>query len=185
LRLSPTLSVEPQAGEEYVAGVTSGHQEAIGRRTTWLIQCNRTELPVWDTVWSTGDREIVLARPDYIPHLPTALVNLMGRRRATIELRQDRRWLMTIRLVLPDATGWPRFKKCSKAELYDACGSGLLDRLGEVGLVALGPKQEILGATGRNRDELCAITDDTVSPATIATYVVTRVVPTLSLVGYA
>lgn len=184
MRLSPTLSIEPQTGGEYVTGVTSGRQEAIGRRATWLIRSTVTELPVWDTVWSTGDREIVLARPDYVPQLPNALVNLMGRRRATVELRSDRRWLMTIRLVLPDATGWPRFKKCSRSELYDACGSVLVDRLREVGLVALGPKEEILGATGRNRDELCAITDDSLNPATIATYVVTRVWPTLRQVGY-
>lgn len=183
LLLSPTVTIERQPGEERITGMTSGRQEAVGRRLTWRVKLPMTELPLWDTQWSTGEREIVLARPEYVPPLPAPVINLMGRRRASVARRADRTWVMTVKLVLPDSDGWPRFRKCTADELNDECGAALISRLKQIGLVTLGEKSEVLGATGRNKGELCAVTNDEVGPSTVATYVVTRVVPTLRRVG--
>ncbi len=90
---------------------------------------------------------------------------------------------MTVRLVLPDASGWPRFKSCDIEELAREVGSDHLDRLRSLGVWRIDTKEAILGARGRNRLELCAMLDPDSAYAAPALYVVSRVLPTLRRSG--
>ena len=90
---------------------------------------------------------------------------------------------MTVRLVLPDAGGWPRFKSCTVEELAREVGQEHLDRLTSLGVRRIDTKEAILGAEGRNRLELCAVLDPDSPSAAPALYVVSRVLPTLRRTG--
>src|SRR4051812_10061488 len=90
-----------------VSGASASDQDAVGRRTTvFVFGGGIPDLLMWDTVWSTGERELVLARPDPSPAVPMALANLFGRRRAMVEALPARNAeYMTVRAVVPDTHG--------------------------------------------------------------------------------
>jgi hypothetical protein len=108
----------------------------------------------------------------------------MGRRRSIFnrDPKLDA-YVSTVRIVVPDSDGWPHFRSCDMARLRAECGEVRLSRLAELGIKRIGTKSQILGEEGRARSQLCAITDDVHGPAPSALHVVTRLVPTLKILG--
>ncbi|MBB4917439.1 hypothetical protein [Streptosporangium saharense] len=162
--------------------MTVSNQASVGQQHTWdLVLPDGIRLPVCDTTWAGGERDIVLGVPAGLPELPRELALLLGKRRASVECVADRSMLyMSVYLVMPDAAGWPRFKKkLDFGELFDTCGEELIYGLKEHGVHEIGTKGEALGETGRSRNELCALFASDWEAAPVAT----RVVPTLRLSG--
>lgn len=184
--LGEGLKLENSGQAVTVQWVTVSNQASVGQQRTWdLVLPGGIRLPVHDTTWAGRERDVVLGVPAGLPELPRELALLLGKRRASVERVTGRSVLyMSVYLVMPDAAGWPRFKKkLDFGELFDMCGEELIYGLKEHGVHEIGTKGEILGESGRSRNELCALLASNCEAAPIATYVVTRVVPTLRLTG--
>ncbi|WP_432869266.1 hypothetical protein [Microbispora rosea] len=179
------LKAFPEVSSEVEETTVSGASSTGVRRIWPLILPDGTELPVWDTAWDREGREVVMGVPEEVPEIPRPLERLLGRRRASVESVPRRRMLyMTIYLVFPNLQGWPTFKKkLSREDLLYACGPDMIDGLHDHGLVSIGTKEELLGAEGKSRLELCALLEPDREVAPVATYVVTRVVPILRSSG--
>ena len=171
------------AYQDHIRGNTASGEAAAGLRTTWIVDGTGTQLSIWDTTWSTAEREVVLGRPEPVPAVPLPVAQLMGRRRASVDVGTGGLLFMTVRLVLPDPEGWPRFRRCDITELTEEVGEDQLDRLFALGVRQIDTKASLLGATGRSRTELCASLDPKASAAVPALYLVTRVLPTLRRTG--
>lgn len=181
-RLCSAISMYPE-GRTQVRGSTTSGQVAQGLRRTWVLSGAGPDLPIWDTTWSTGERELVLGSLDPLPELPQSVANLMGRRRATVEDHQAGVLRMTVRLVLPDQDAWPRFKSCSLDQLRGASGSAHIDELGVSGIARIGTKADLLGESGRNRNELVGLMRADLQEAPAVLYAASRVLPVLRVTG--
>jgi hypothetical protein len=180
------VSLELVLGETRVTGATSTGQDSVGRRVSWTMSMpGGPDLPVWETLWATGIREVVLGRGEVLPQLPAALANLIGRRRSQFSWDERVGGLLTaVRLVRPDANQWPRFTSCDFPTLEEECGAGRIELLRQIGVRQIASKSEILGDVGRSRAQLCAVIDESATEAPVAVHLVTRVVPTLIEVGF-
>ena len=186
VELSELVSLTRPTAVESVSGTTASRESAMGRRRIWTLRLSALSLPLWDTVWSTAEREIVLGALSTLPDgMPTALGALIGRRRLTINSGENRDWdTATVRLVLPDATGWPRFQRCTYDELMSqACGERYVGSLSAAGVERLGTKEDLLEETGRSKNELCAFLDRESHEAGPVLFLVSRVVPVARAVG--
>lgn len=182
-QIGPSLRIT-KATAKPVQGETVTERPANGIQTTWRLHIGgHRELPIWIREWDTGERDVVLGRPDRVPPMPAALDALLGKQRASI-LRRGRHTVMIIYLVRPDENNHPRRKKCTLEQLTGAVGDDLVRATRQLGVVDIGTKEQLLGDTGRTRTELCGILNPKSETAPVALYVISRVVPTLKKVGW-
>ncbi|WP_152448051.1 hypothetical protein [Nocardiopsis alkaliphila] len=88
---------------------------------------------------------------------------------------------MTVKTVRPGKDDWPTQTSPSLESLHEICGKELVEAAIAQGIIALGPKVELLGAqdNDRTKNELRALFAPERNIAPIALYAITRVVPTL------
>jgi hypothetical protein len=153
--------------ERHVRGTTCSRGSAEGMRVRWTLTgpaCPPLEF--WDNHWGTHERDICLGRQEVVPRLPRPVVNLLGRRRATVEMVGDKT-VMTLRLVTFDRRDWPHFSQCDRNELEEECGPGAIRRMQSLGVTRIGTKDQDLGRRGRTRSQLCAVLDEGQYPAAV------------------
>jgi len=167
---------------EAVIGRTSSGCDAEGRRWGWQLCVGICEFNIWETKWSTGEHEIVLAREVVQVSMPVSVTNLMARRRANIEKARDFEF-MSVRRVDPDPNHWPRFSNCSEEDLLSLVPKGPMELLSVMGYLGSATRMDGLGATGRNRHQLIAMFRPDSRAAQVGFYVLTRLMPTLRRAG--
>jgi hypothetical protein len=168
----------PLAPDKQVSGNTSTGASAVGKRWIWPLSLPQLNLAIWETLWSTGEREFVLADQEATPVMPLPLVKLMSRRRAGLERRPDFEF-MSARRVDPDSKGWPRYSNCRPEDIDQLLPPSVRRLLLELGLIDVVSRESGLEATGPNRNQLIGRFRPSSSNAVVCFYVLTRVVPTL------
>lgn len=161
-----------------VSGTTSTGAAAVGKRWIWPLRLPQLDLAIWETLWSTGEREFVLADQEATPVMPLPLVKLMSRRRAGLERRPDFEF-MSARRVDPDSKGWPRYSNCRSEDLGQLLPLGVRQVLHDLGLLDVVTRESALEATGPNRNQFIARFRPSTSDAVVCFYVLTRLAPTL------
>ncbi|MER5623054.1 hypothetical protein ABT061_18640 [Streptosporangium sp. NPDC002544] len=169
---------------ESVQGESCSGKRTSGRQTTWNLRVEgHHTLPVWLREWNTGESDVVLGRPSNVPPMPEALSTLLNKRRAGIEQRQ--KTFMSVYLVQPSEQGWPKLqKKLTLDDFHLTVGSELIEAAHSLGIMGIASKEELLGETGRSRNELCGTFGSGAEAAPVALYVISRVVPTLRAVNW-
>lgn len=175
------IETEPSMPDA-VVGRTPSREEAVGRRWTWLISAGGVSLSLWETQWSTGERDVVLADQDLERSTSVLVTKLMSRRRALVE-RHDKFDYMSARRVDPDSEGWPKFSACTVLDLDRLVPPVAAERLGQLGYLGASSRLDVLGATGPNRQQLVAMFSPDARSAAVGFYSLTRVVPTLIKAG--
>lgn len=161
-----------------VSGATSTGATAVGKRWIWPLSLPQLNLAIWETLWSTGEREFVLADQEATPIMPLPLVKLMSRRRAGLERRPDFEF-MSARRVDPDSTGWPRHTNCRREDIDELVPSSAYKILRDLGFLDVVTRESALESTGPNRNQLIGRFQPSSSDGVVCFYVLTRVVPTL------
>jgi hypothetical protein len=161
-----------------VAGQTISRQDSVGNRWSWPVRVGDLDLAVSETLWSTGEREVVLERPATIPALPMVVVNLMGRQRAGIAVGEAFEFI-TVRRVGPGADGRPRRKECRVDDVDELFSPRVRAELHRLGLIAIDTRAQLLGEEGRHRNHLIAAFASDDRQVGVAVYVLTRLMPTL------
>jgi len=183
IELLPSVLYAARPSEaEAVSGRTSSRDEAVGRRWSWELRVGDSEFAVWETVWSTGERELVLASQVMQASTPVSVANLMARRRALIEAGRDIEY-MSARRVDPDADGWPRFSNCSENDLQVLIPQYSRAVLQELGYQGCATRMEVLGVSGPRRDQLLGVFKPGSRSAEVGFYVLTRLAPTFQHAG--
>ena len=175
------LLLEPSAAES-IDGRTPSRQVAVGRRWSWEVEASGVSLSLWETQWSTGEREIVLADQDLGVATPVVLTKLMSRRRALVERRPEFDY-MSARRVDPDSEGWPKFSACTSVDIAQLVPASAAQALSSLGYIGTGSRLHFLDATGPNRLQLIAMFAPEARAAAVGFYSLTRVVPTLVRAG--
>ncbi len=175
------METEPSSVEG-VEGRTPSRQEAVGRRWHWGISATGIPLILWETQWSTGERDLVLGDQDLAHPAPVIVTKLMSRRRALIERRAEFDY-MSARRVDPDLDGWPKFSACSALDIACLVPDEADKRLRALGYMGCASRFDTLGATGPNRQQLVAMFVPDARAAAVGFYALTRVVPTLTKAG--
>lgn len=175
------LETEPSSAES-VDGRTPSREVAVGRRWTWEIAASGISLALWETQWSTGEREVVLADQDLGGSTPVIMTKLMSRRRALVERRPEFDYV-SARRVDPDSEGWPKFSACTPLDVSRLVPSNAHQALSALGYLGTGTRLELLDATGPNRQQLVAMFTPDARAAAVGFYSLTRVVPTLTRAG--
>lgn len=163
-------------------GRTPSREDAVGRRWTWRVAADGVRLSLWETQWSTGERELVLADQNLSCPTPVMLGKLMSRRRALVERRATFDY-MSARRVDPDAEGWPKFSACTKDDVSRLVPDVAERTLRTLGYLKTASRLEALVATGPNRNQLVALFEPDSRAAAVGFYSLTRVVPTLTRAG--
>lgn len=135
-------------------------------------------LLLWETQWSTGERELVLANQEVPSVTPVMLAKLMSRRRALLESTPSFDYV-SARRVDPDTEDWPRFSSCSRVDLNQLVPSSALESLTSGGLLGFESRQAALGSSGPNRGQLIAMFEPGAHWAAMGFHVMTRVRLTL------
>jgi hypothetical protein len=167
---------------ESVSGSTASGDTAEGRRWSWELRIGDLPFAIWESLWSTGERELVLADQEVTSATPVSVCKLMSRRRALIEQGPNVLYVAA-RQVLPDADEWPRFSNCSEADLdrlIPPHAAAVLSRLGYLGY---GTRADVLGSTARNRSQILGLFRPDSRAATVGFYILTRVLPTFRKAG--
>lgn len=177
LRPGLSVGIDPQLLGT-VSGKTASRSEAVGRRWAWPLVAGSLSLFIWETLWSTSERELVLGDQDLEPLAPVALSKLMSRRRASVSIAESFEY-MSARRVDPDSQDWPRLSECRSTDLSQLVPREATEALSTLGYRGCQTRQEILGATGPNRNHYVACFDPGARAASVSFYALTRVVPTL------
>ncbi len=183
--LGEGLSLTPPAQVLRVEGQTSQKNLSTGSAHDWDFGIEgHASLVIRDTHWENGERDLRPVMPESeSADLPRALALLHGKRRAGIHKApggQGISW-MTVKTVRPGKDDWPTQTSPSLESLHEICGKELVEAAIAQGIIALGPKVELLGAqdNDRTKNELRALFAPERNIAPIALYAITRVVPTL------
>lgn len=161
-----------------ISGRTISGLESVGNRWNWTLRLPTVDLIVWETLWVSGERELVLANQEVDPRLPLALSKLMSRRRAGLE-SADNFDFMSARRVDPDADGWPKHSNCRASDLVELIPPRTEEVLSDIGYLGCSTREETLGASGPNRNQLIGRFRPESRTATTGFYALTRVIPTL------
>lgn len=167
---------------EAVTGQTSSGCDAEGLRWAWPIRVGDCRFNIWETKWTTGEHEIVLAREVVQATMPVSVTNLMARRRANVEMVRGIEF-MSVRRVDPDVNHWPRFSNCSEEDLQYLVPERSEELLSALGYLGSTSRMDGLGASGRNRHQLIAMFRPDSRAAQVGFYVLTRLVPTFRHAG--
>ncbi len=176
-----SYSAEP-GSPETISGNTVSREMAEGRRWTWAVLLGGAEFAIWETLWSTGERELVLADQEVTATTPISVAKLMSRRRAVVEAARDIEYIAA-RQVLPNSDEWPRFSNCTESDmeyLIPPTAAAVLRRLGYIGHDS---RAAVLEATGRNRNQLLGLFRPGSRAATVGFYLLSRVAPTFREAG--
>jgi hypothetical protein len=169
-------------GPEVVSGTTSSREVAEGRRWSWGLRVQNLQYAIWETLWSTGERELVLADQDVTAATPISVAKLMSRRRALVESVRDLEYV-SARQVFPDADGWPRFSNCSENDLRNLIPTDARAVLEQHGYLGHDTRASVLGSAGPNRNQLLGLFDPGSRAGAVGFYVLSRLVPTFRDAG--
>ena len=169
-------------GPESVSGTTPSRDRAEGRRWAWPLQIGNMPFAVWETLWSTGERELVLADQVVTAATPVSVAKLMSRRRALVEAAADVDYIAA-RQVLPDADDWPRFSNCTEADLNQLIPPHAMAALTSIGYLGLGARSDVLGSTGPNRNQILGLFRPGSRAGAVGFYTLTRIAPTFRKAG--
>lgn len=169
-------------GPAAVSGTTSSRESAEGRRWSWELRVRSLRYVVWETLWSTGERELVLADQDVTAETPISVAKLMSRRRALVESVRDLEYV-SARQVLPDADGWPRFSNCCENDLRNLIPTDARAVLEQHGYLGHDTRASVLGSTGPNRNQLLGLFDPGSRVGAVGFYVLSRLIPTFRDAG--
>lgn len=179
LELLSGLGLESQPEQaSRVEGRTPSRQVANGNRWSWILYVREAPIIVWETQWSTGERDIVLANQELSGEKALLMTKLMSRRRALVEEAESFSY-MSARRVDPDSDGWPRFSACDDADIHELIPGSSRQCLSEWGYLGVKNRREALSASGPNREQLIGMFAPGAEVAPIGFYALTRIVPTL------
>ncbi len=156
---------------------------AVGRRWTWWLDAEGLQLAVWETQWSTGERDVVLGSQELEGSMPLMVAKLMSRRRALVEGSEQFEF-MSARRVDPDSDGWPRFSACTHQDIQELVPPHAEAQIRALGYLGVISRQEALNADGPNRRQLIARFVPGARVASVSFYALTRIVPTLRRAGF-
>jgi hypothetical protein len=162
-----------------VRGQTISRQDAIGNRWSWPVRVGDFDFAIWETLWSTGERDLVLAKPETIPELPVEVVNLMGRQRAGVAVGDSFEFI-TARRVDPGVDGRPRRTECSADDINTLIPKLVRAELDQLGLIAIDTRARLLSEDGRHRNHLIAAFAAEDRRVGVAVYVLTRLMQTFA-----
>jgi hypothetical protein len=162
---------------ESVSGVLGA-----GRAHVTSITFQNIQVEVADTTWSTGERDIqAIDRKDSPPTVDSLIRRLRIGIHNTPEL--ENLVFAELRVALPDDQGRAVVRKLSQNKIEALLNLKLTEVLPAKRNVVVGTREELLGDSSRRRTELCALfpRDDQRTPIDI--WILTRLLPFLSLSG--
>jgi hypothetical protein len=176
-----SYAAEPGSPES-ISGNTASREPAEGRRWTWEVLLGGAPFAIWETLWSTGERELVFADRDVTSTTPVSVAKLMSRRRASIEGVRDMEYIAA-RKVLPDSDDWPRFSNCTESDMQYLVPPTAAEVLHRLGYIGHDTRAAVLEATGPNRNQLLALFRPGSRAANVGFYLLSRVAPTFRKAG--
>ena len=159
-----------------VTGQTISRQDSVGNRWSWPVTVGSHDFVVWETLWSTGERDLVLARPSVVPSLPIMVVNLMGHQRAGIATGKTFEFV-TARKVDAAVDDRPRRTECRLGDIERLIPGNVRNDLDRLGLIAIDTRAQLIGDDGRHRNHLIATFASEHRQVGVAFYCLTRLVP--------
>jgi hypothetical protein len=162
-------------------GQTCNKATSRGNGKLFNVRGEKIALQIVETKWETGDHDISMMKVD---RGPIALKRLEHGLRIGIHKKQDGLLYMELRQARVDLSSenhWSQDYKADKQELVEGAGVDVFECLYKAGATKIGTKQNILGTEDNTKNILCALFTQESVYFPIVLYVLTRVLPLLSL----
>ncbi|MFV1958049.1 MAG: hypothetical protein ACC662_01415 [Planctomycetota bacterium] len=160
-----------------VRGTTLGGLDTTGEATTWcVVEAGGARFHVASIRWRCGEREVRRTRR---LEAPRALDSLLGRQRLPVEPWGDDHLQVDLEQARLEDDEHARRYPASETELDDGAGVAVRAVLLAEGALAVGTRQEIVGATDERRHVLCATFPVEAARVPVVAFVLTCAVPLL------